>query len=266
MRYTRLFFIVIGFIFVTSTCPNVLSQTDGATPSVRLSVSSAKETYIRGEIVKLTAHIENRGSEGIRVYTGRVDPNEGTVLFVSRDGTNYGQYLNTSYKGQGGGRAWVEPGENFDKELEILWNLKPDVTGRSPLNVEEVTRGKILTDYVFPTAGTYLVKVVFLNVRDSQWRQLSNFESEPIEITVVEPRDDDLAVWRLIENRPDIAYFVQNTTIQKANSEAERVTRSRELRDIAQRYPNSIIARQIGQKLEEYRIRLGRSPWEPRAN
>jgi hypothetical protein len=157
----------------------------------------------------------------------------------------------------------VDPGESFDKELEIIWNLKPDVSGRSSLNAREVTRGKILTDYVFPAAGTYFVKVVFWDVRDSQGRELPNFESEPIEITVVEPQGEDLTVWRRIENRPDIGYFLQNAWFDAVDNPT-RARLWREMREIVDRYPNSVIAGQIGQKLQAFRTRYrGRPlPWD----
>ena len=265
MRHECLSFIFIGLVFFALTGSNYHSQTDVTMSDLKLSIRSDKETYIRGEIVNVTVRLENRGMSRVRGGTGPVGINHGSTFYVSRGGSDYVKYENPYWQQQGASRSiLLEPNGIFEDTSDLVWNLKPETAHLSPMWVEISRRGRILTDYVFQTAGTYRIKAVFWNITGLDGRGYP--ESEPIEIRIVEPRGEDLTVWRLIENRPDIAYFVQNTEIQNANSDAERVTRSRELREIAQRYPNSIIARQIGQKLEEYRARLGRAPWEPRPN
>lgn len=262
MRCKGLSIIFIGVAFFGSAGSNYRSQTDTPAPDLRLSVRSDKDTYIRGEIVKLTIHLENRSVSRVRIITGPPGKNYGALFYVSRDGTNYGRYDNPFWT-QGGSRSpLLEPNGSFEDTSDIMWNFKPETAHLSPMWAENTRRGRILTDYVFPMAGTYRVKAVFWHIVGSDGR--GHPESAPIEITVVEPQGEDLIVWRLIENRPDLAYFIQNAWfIETAEGPAARERPWRELRGIADQYPNSVIARQIGQKLQEFRTKLRRPlPWE----
>lgn len=229
------------------------SQTNSRNAYVKLTITSSKDTYILGEIVNINLRLENRGLERKRMFVTPDFRNAHTRFWVSRDGTNFAEYSNP----QGGkmrsvaGPPWIEPNQIVEGAGTLLWNKKPVVHHLNSDAARSVQEGKILTDYAFPESGTYYIKASFGALYGT-----GRIESEPIEITIVEPEGQDLEAWNAIKDREEIAYFLQEGSFRGSYKSVGEM-RSREFEEIANRYPDSIIAAQLRQKLREYRARVG---------
>jgi hypothetical protein len=175
---------------------------------------------------------------------------------VSRDGIDFVKYSNPEWgrKPYVPGLRHLLPNQSAEGIAKIIWNEKPNVGGMNTRAAERWQRGKILTDYTFQNAGTYFVKAAVWGIVDKTGRGLARVESEPIEITIEEPEGEDLEVWRRVQNREEIAYFMQEALIKTVNgNNARRQRLINELQTIADQYPDSLLASQIRQKLREYR-------------
>jgi hypothetical protein len=261
MKYNGLVFIVIGFIFLSSPSSDSHPQSAVRDPNVQLSISASKENYVRGEVVIVNLHLENRSSEKIRIWGAPHPENTHTQFYVSRDGKDFVKYSNSEWgrKPPVPGLRDLLPNQSTESKARIFWNEKPVVHHLNPDAARRVQEDKILTDYVFPDAGRYFVKAAVWGMIASNGRVLPKVESEPIEITIEEPEGQDLDAWNAIKDREDIAFFLQEGSFRGSyKSVGER--KSREYDEIAARYPNSIISAQLRQKLREYRTRLGIDP------
>ena len=72
-----------------------------------------------------------------------------------------------------------------------MWNRKQDVAHFNELSSKSATKDKRLTDYAFPKAGTYFIKGI-LRLTKNGAQAITEIESEPIQITIVEPIALDL--------------------------------------------------------------------------
>lgn len=110
-----------------------------------------------------------------------------------------------------------------------------------------------MTDYAFPEAGNYLIKAIATVPNGASSDDLTKIESETIQIIINDPIRDDLKVWNQIKNRGEIAYFLQQgETPTFQDDKAEKLLK--EIEQISQKYPNSLLANKMRLTLEKFRV------------
>jgi hypothetical protein len=241
--------IVFASIIIWVNGAGAIKQTEANLP-LSLKVSADKQFYLQGEAVKLKFEISNLTEKPFRMPY-RPDVSTGYLkVWIAFDGQRFNRYNNTSWGLTEGGGTTIQPDQSIISEATVLWNHKPDV---SRLNLEAIknsTEGVILNHYAFPEVGTYSIKAVLTVPGETR----VTIESEPIQIVISEPVNDDLTVWNLIKDDRDIAYFIQQNDFLPSKDE-ERDILLKKVEQIAADYPNSFLAGQIRQSLELFRIK-----------
>lgn len=101
-----------------------------------------------------------------------------------------------------------EPGKILEFPAVAYLNKRPKLSHLRPAAAEQVKKERILTDYVFPEARTYFVKVVHSVLFKGTERVRP--ESKPTRVIVEEPTGEDFSVWEKIKDRPEIGFFIQH--------------------------------------------------------
>ncbi len=231
--------VLFVLIVVWANGVNADNQSDDD-PVIILKVSSDKQSYIQGEIVKINFEIFNETDKAI--YASDVS-NGYLNVWIAFNGQKFHRYNNTSWGRSEGGGKRIKPGESFKSQATVMWNSKPQI----PPSID----GNISTDYAFPEAGVYLVKAVLFVPSDTLPTTLTNIESEPIQIVVNKSVGDDLAVWNKIKDSDDIANFMHRGSFFGADSE-KNLKIFKEIETIVQNYPNSLLVSQLKPNLEKF--------------
>lgn len=253
-KYSFLLALCLTFFFGWAVSSQ-LQEKENQLQNLDFAVEPSKNAYLTGEAVNLTFRLKNEGHERV-VLPNKLNTEDGHLsVYISEDGKNFKKYSNSAWGRVDAARGNIEikPGESIETTADILWNDKPRVSHLNPDAAKSVTEGKILTDYVFPQAGTYFIKSIYSVYYFEGRLKLAKIESEPVRITIEKPAGDDLTVWNKIKNRTDIAQFIQQGEFSFSDFE-EQEKLEQEFEQIYNQYPESIIARQIGQKLEKYKI------------
>jgi hypothetical protein len=235
--------VMVALIVILGKGVNAVKQSKNDLPLI-LKVSSEKQTYILGEVVKLNFELINKGDKVIKIPL-RPDVSTGYLkVWIALDEQEFNRYNNSSWGRMEHGGPTLQPDESFNSQATILWNSKPETLNLNP----DVAKGKIMNDYAFPQAGVYSIKAVASITGDTPMK----IESESIQIVINEPVGDDLKVWNQIKDSGEIASFIQRGSFltSKVEEEAKLVKR---VEQITQSYPNSFLAGQMKQKLEKFR-------------
>jgi hypothetical protein len=242
------------YIFLGVACVGLLTYCLGMLDLIRASTNSAievkvrvhKDTYLVGEIVPITIEVQNTGAKIEEIF-GNLPPAE---IYVSqKDTNNYRECTNTIRKKDDAKRNSLKllPNEQVTVSESILWNSDKN----SNESVRPWKPGRVSSDYVFPIAGTYYVKVryrIYLTTTPL-W-----IESEPIKITIGEPVEEELGVWNRIKNNGDFAYFIQEGDMRIPSYKLEdRAKFQMEIEQILIDYPNSFYATSLRQSLDKFR-------------
>lgn len=138
---------------------------------------------------------------------------------------------------------------------KLLWNVVP---GTDHLNMDAARnfqKGKIPTHFVFPEPGEYLIRGS-LQLID---KDMPPIISNTIEISIDGPTGQDRAVWDRIQNKRDLAYFMQNSDFILASSgqNSQEVILA-EIRQIIETYPESRYTYILTENLDRFRANLAR--------
>ncbi len=235
--------VMVALIVILGKGVNAVKQSKNDLPLI-LKVSSEKQTYILGEVVKLNFELINKGDKVIKIPL-RPDVSTGYLkVWIALDGQEFNRYHNSSWGRMEHGGPTLQPGQSFNSQATILWNSKPDTLNLNP----DVAKGRIMNDYAFPKAGVYFIKAVASITGDAPMK----IESEPIQIVVNEPVGDELKVWNDIKDSGEIASFIQRGSFLTSKDEEEKNLVKR-VEQITQSYPNSFLVGQMKQKLEKFR-------------
>lgn len=209
-----------------------------------VTVASAKSSYILGESVLLNFEVSNDSDSD--VYLGGAKLNTGYLtIFIASDDNKFKRYRAVG-TGKKISPTLLKKGERIKSSNKILWNASLAENSANPKEFEETD---ILSYYAFPKAGKHLIKAVLHGYGEQASMRI---ESEPIEITLEEPTGDDLDSWKIIKDRQDIGYFIQEGYFRASKSE-EKEKVLRDIEEIILQYPNSIISKQIEQSLDKFR-------------
>lgn len=219
-----------------------------------LNVQSDKQSYVPGELVGLRFRVVNRSDAPV-ILRGGGDVWDGLlkVLIAYNDGP-YREYV---------GPRWgikdvavlveteIPPGKFFETEATVLYNHRLETSHLSELYKNEPTNNRLNTEYALNKSGIYRIKAVLY---DSQLE--NKIESEPIQITVSEPRGFELEVWNLLKGDPEYGYFIQ-TGSPKGHPEAAKTRQLvTGLEKIVKSYPQSRYAENIRPSLSKYNSTL----------
>ena len=242
MKYKIIFLTVVCFTFVYGFTTKVYVQSS-EDPNVDVTITSQSEKYSVGEIVPINLVIKNIGLKEIYI-SGDLDF---AKIYISQDGKDYKECTNTARKRPDEKRSPIKlpPNDSILNNETILWNSDKQNTEFS------WKESRVLTDYVFPTAGIYYIKTKYYIYVSSKTILI---ESKPIKITITEPEGKNLEVWNKIKDRGDFAYFIQyGEFLAPLYKNEERAKFLQEVEQILTDYPNSFYAEPLRQSLEKFR-------------
>lgn len=236
--------LVLTLIAVWGKGVNAVKQSENDS-ALTLKVSSEKQTYILGEVIRLDFELINVGDKPIRLpYSPDVSTGY-LKIWIAFNGQEFNLYNNTSWGLEEKRGSTLQPGQSFKSQATVLWNSKPQIP--------RAGEGKILTDYAFPEAGVYLVKAVASIPNETASDSLTKIESEPIQIVINNPVGDELKVWNQIKSKGEIAYFMQQgETPTYQDEKAEKLLK--EVEQLSQKFPNSFLANKMKLTLEKFRV------------
>jgi hypothetical protein len=233
----------VGFSIFTAIAQVKSNNFTQPNNGLQIEVSSAKDSYLLGEMVLLDFEVKNVSSTDVRVRGLDVDTRY-VVLYIAYEGELFKKYNHSRVKEKG---WWMlKPGQSVTSHSGILWNFSVMETSTK---WKEMIDTDITSYYAFPKAGVYTVKAV-LGIPGNESPTL--IESKPIQVIINEPVGDDLEIWNIIKDKEEIGFFVQESFFRTFNPQ-ETTKLTQEVEQISLKYPNSIIANQIKQSLTKFR-------------
>jgi hypothetical protein len=222
-----------------------------ASADLSLEIGVDRKSYKLGEVVPIKFVICNETTRYVYLSDEAV---EKITVQISTDGNNYRSYSGPSrnFTLDGVGTPIkIGPGSELVRGKTVLWNFVPDVSHLNSDAAKPILSDRILTDYAFPRANTYLVKAV---LTDNQNGSLIKIESQPIEIVIEIPRNEDLEVWNIIKRNGEFAYFIQEGDITRGYKKPEERSRFlQQISEIVNQHPNSFYAGVLRLSLDKFR-------------
>ena len=239
---------------VLSTLGNV-AQAAEITPSkatarkLSVEVQPSSKDYVLGELVRLRIRITNRSDQPI-VLSQRpsVDAGDIRVLVAERDG--FRKYIGPQWGIQDVATAAaieLAPEEYVETQATLLYHHRVETKHLSASYAQQINRDYIDSDYAFTTPGTYRIKVVF-----SGGESFGSVESEPVSISVREPKGGALKVWNALKRDARLGYFLQagGPNGDPRSPESEELAET--LNALATTYPESPQVGDILSSLSKY--------------
>lgn len=244
----------LSVIAVAYSNQSIVSQTDDWS-SLKLKVSTPKQDYLLGEVLQLNFEVINEGSK--KIILPGCSTVEGGYMRVhiayehQPFKEKFGNKSRWQFDGGCNDTTLLKPGQSFRNNATVLWNVKPEVKHLNKDAAKRVAESRIMSDYALPEPGVYSIKAVLHLPGETR----PTIESEPIEIVVKKPADEDLEVWNKIKNSKEIAYFIQyNEFLTSKLSEKERLLKT--LDEIVEKHPNSFYTDRIRQNLDKFRMKV----------
>jgi len=245
--------LLLGSLLTAIFASNNLEQSKRVT----FTVKSDKNNISLGEVVSLEFEFFNEEENNVQIPGGGVMAGN-IEVFVAKKGEGFRKYFRSDWGRKNENIVTLAPNQKHkidDTDATILWNGKPSY---SHLNPDAAKRAdaqdkRILTDYAFPSTGTYFVKAVTCLIDGSNGCSIP-VESEPIQVVVNEPVGDDLEVWNQIKGNREIALLMQKGGFS-TGKEAEKEKLTKQVEQIIVRYPNSIYSSHLKPNLEKFRAR-----------
>lgn len=148
----------------------------------------------------------------------------------------------------------LKPKEMHLAHESILWNHAPQVSHLNEDAASSEIKDRILSEYVFTESGEYLMKGCMAVHSNKSWKVV---DSDPIEVTITDPVDEDLEAWKLLRQNAHIGYFMQvgDVPITFLYKTEERESLLMEINSILEKYPNSLYSSQLRQSLDKFRAK-----------
>ena len=240
MKYKNILIIAFGaFCFLVLASFDFAYIKGESKNEIQLVASSSKDTYLLGEVIPLVVEVNNLTGKEI-VLTDTLDPIYGSLkLYVSNENkTIEYQYMNPkSGILDVSGFIKIKAGEKRSNSVQVLAKL----------------RSYNQAEYFFDSAGTYYLQASYQIQLIGQTKPIE-IKSEPIKITINEPKGEDLEVWNKIKDNGDFAYFIQEGEILiPIYKTEERAKFQQEVEQILIDYPNSFYATSLRQSLDKFK-------------
>lgn len=215
---------------------------------VSLRGSTNKSVFVLGEPVKVEFEFVNTGEVAMKIPSGGVEVGSLKILIAFEQNSGYKQYLVSDWGRKMG--KWIDllHGSNrkYD-EVTILWNGKPKVSHLNEEAAKRVLAGKITTEYAFQETGIYFIKGVSYFGEDA-----TPIESEPIRIEIIEPRGEDLEVWKQIKRNREIAGLMQYGVLDTGEATKKQRLISK-IEEILSAHPGSTYSSYLRPNLEKFK-------------
>jgi hypothetical protein len=196
---------------VLSTLGNVTQAAEIAAPKemarkLSVEVYPSSKGYVLGELVKLRIRITNRSDQAI-VLSQMPSVDTGDIHVLVAAGDAFKKYIGPQWGVRDVATAAaieLAPEEYVETQATLLYHHRIETKHLSTAYAQQITRDYIDSDYAFTTPGTYRIKVVF-----SGGESLGSVESEPVSISVREPKGGALKVWNALKSDARLGYFLQ---------------------------------------------------------
>jgi hypothetical protein len=243
---------LLTFIFANSSWQQQSSN-------VSLTIAADKNNIYLGEVLNLQFEFTNLGETSVKV------PNNGVMggnveILITKKGESFRKYFRSDWGRKDGelNVLFLGPKQRHkidDPNATILWNGRPDYSHLNPDAAKRAGKqdNRILTDYAFPDAGTYLVKAVSCLIDELNGCSIP-IESEPIEIKVNQPIGEDLEVWNRIKGNRGIAMLMQKGSLDTGNEAAKEELIS-QVKQIIETHPNSVYSGYLKSNLEKFKAK-----------
>jgi hypothetical protein len=248
---------LVASLLIVSFLSMVLAGNNLNKSDVSLLAQPNKNSFLLGEVVNLKFEFVNNGND-----TAQILGNEGmggnTQILITRKGERFRKYFRSDW-GRTDGEANIVsllPNQSYklnSEDATILWNGKPNYSHLS-LNAAKKADSRderILTDYAFPEAGIYLVKVTSCLLDKLKGCSIP-VESNVIEITFEEPTGEDLQVWNQIKGNREIALLMQRGAFS-IDHDADKAKLVNEVEQIIEKYPNSTYSAYLKPSLDAFK-------------
>ena len=234
-------------VFINSESKIGYSQSKNTNFS--LSLNTPKQTYILGEKIQLDIKVEKQLQEVIVPQSSKARCGY-LKIQVANETRNYKDYFGPKWQTENCEVVLpLNDNEAFKVKESLLWNVKPEVSHLNKDAAKRKSKGRIMTDYVFPEIGTYYIKTVLSFPDDIQ----PKIESEPIKIIIEKPVGDDLEVWNEIKDDGGIAYFIETGNFLTSYSKTEeRDKLQQKIERIINTYPNSFYTESLRNSLRKF--------------
>lgn len=257
---TFIYTIVVSVLLLASLLTAIFASSGSGRPEgVVFTATSDKNEILLGEVVNLEFEFTNLSPTSVRIPVGGVMAGNIQVL-VAKKGGSFRKYFRSDWGRLDGEVNSLTLAPNQRQKVDssnatILWNGKPDYSHLNAVAAEAASKqdNRILTDYAFPEAGTYLVKATSCLIDELRGCSIP-VESEPIEIRVHEPIGEDLEVWNQIRGNREIAMLMQKGLFT-SGKETEREQNTTLVEQIIVRHPNSVYSNYLKVNLANSRIR-----------
>ncbi|MFN2455862.1 MAG: hypothetical protein ABR577_16760 [Pyrinomonadaceae bacterium] len=218
-----------------------------------IEVRSDKKSYVPGEPVALKFKVINKSNTPISVEGADVQHGYLKVL-IAYQGEDFKEYLGPQWGLQDdvdGGVMTVEPQGSFETEATVLYNHRLESCHLSEIYVKQNTSKRVETEYALNRPGEYRIKTSLYTAEAER-----EIESEPISISVEEPKGDDLEVWNRIKGDAAYGYFIQTGDLMAHpnSAKAKRVVGT--LEEIVNMYPSSRYAEHIRDSLARFKVSM----------
>lgn len=245
-----LILLMLSVIVVTFSNDTKAINQETNSPNLTLRVKSEKSVYLLGEAISLHLELANETNMPIFFHQCTINPNLGYLkILVATSNGLFKEYRSPlqGVKDKLCGESYLPSAQVISSRMSILWNSKLPTSHLNTDAARKVSEGSITTEYSMPLTDVYSVKAILYFPNKPELK----IESQPIQIAVNEPTGDDLKVWNRIKNNGEFAYFIQRSGFLTPEGE-EREKLLKEIEQITQTYPNSLLANQMKQKLEEF--------------
>ncbi|HMS39164.1 MAG TPA: hypothetical protein PKE69_02980 [Pyrinomonadaceae bacterium] len=239
--------LLLGGFFTAMTIGKVAVFSVSENQKLSAKINSLKPSYILGEEVELNFKLYR--TEDAEQNT-QINQCGYLRIQIAKENESYSDYFGSKWQTETCEVEIPQKVDNFSEMNErVLWNVKPEVSHLNSDAAKRVSKGRIMTDYAFPSVGTYSIKAVLTLADENK----TKIESEPIQIRIIEPIGNDLKIWNSIKQNGEIAYFIQQgrfLTIKE--TETEKL--AQQIEQIVADYPDGILAVQLNQSLGKFRF------------
>ena len=200
------------FLLCTGLVPSLAQAFSNG--NVDFQITSSKDSYTLGEPIDLNFTFKNNGTDKTVVPIAGVKT--GSIhVFISKDGNDYRRYSTAGWGTldlAGGGLTELKPTEAYKTSASVLWNGKPsyDHMSKSSAKIFDEMDRRVLTYLPFSEPGDYFLKAVSFVAQDLEGIETLEIESQPVLISIVEPKFEELETWNVIKNEPELGFFIQH--------------------------------------------------------
>jgi hypothetical protein len=224
----------------------------GQSQPVSVVLSVEKQEVFLGEIVKFDLIFRNSGKTVIQIPSGGVRSGNVRVSIAKSSG-EYRDYVTAEWGMKEERVVTLPPGQSVEVDstnATILWNGIPDYSNLNVDAAKAADQGekRILTNYAFPEAGTYFLKVTSCLIDGPKGCSIP-IESNIVQIDVQEPVGDDFEVWKILKENHRLGYFLQHARFPEGIEKKSTLAKTN---SVIEKYPLSNLSIRLKGNLERF--------------